>query len=136
MQFVRAVDLFAKGHDDEALHLATAVESTTARIARHVPSKYNIYSGILRGNILFSMRRYLEAASVLADVKRKLNLITRPPEEVKYLHNFVSYLGLAALSALPADSASLITPSMFNSAYPQVDLEKVPAHIKRKFPMR
>jgi hypothetical protein len=126
----KALDLAAHGAYERALGYVEAFENTYSGLPKG--SKYGTYSKLLKGFILVNLSRFDQALCVLATAQKQMQSIPNPNPELEYLMCYAGGLGRSAmiLSGKVAD-----TP-LFIEDFDRVDLDRVPAHIKRKFPLR
>jgi hypothetical protein len=127
-----ALTATSRSEYENALHYLNLMEGVGVDADGGAISRYGIFYRVLRGFVLISLNRRKEAGGVLMEAARQLNSIRNPSDEIKYLICYVNIL----MQSVNIDQNCLDREHLSTFNYEEVDLAKVPAHVKSKFPLR
>lgn len=134
VHWMRAVDLSSRKQYEAALRHVAFVEKETASASGGKPSKYSIYSGLLKAYIFYQMGRFHETIVKLTETQQKMSRASPPSEERRYLDVYMSTLYReATMNITPGEPDDI--PTAFQIRHDDIDLDMVPKHVREVFPM-
>ena len=126
--WVKALDLVGRARYAEALNYINLIEMSAEN--PKTDSRYIVYNQLLKSLALSKLGRAQEAGESINSAMRALAKIDNPSEEVKYLKCYAGALRENIDLSFEGDGEAGPSPE------PEIDLRRVPASVRRNFPLR
>jgi hypothetical protein len=129
----QALDLAAHHKFVEALKKISLIEDIGKDLSKQ--TEFSVRMRILKAVILFNLKRWQEALNVIEHLQPILTKKGIGPQS-KYLAGYVSWLAREIIDQSGKKEFETRLRPILTFDLHEIDLNKVPAHLKRKFPLR
>lgn len=131
-RWVEALELASKGKFNDALSLVEKIEKMNVKRNASRPTKAGVELVVLKASLLCSLGKYQDALDLITHIQQFLN--GRTSTEKDYLEGISRSLLILQFHAGTHPGPPELESSLRKDLN-SIDLKRVPAHLKRKFPL-
>jgi hypothetical protein len=132
-RWIRALDLAAKERFEAALAEVHSIENLALH-QTHGTTEFDIHLQLLKAWLLIEVKKPRDAIPIIVRLDQLFGSGAQSPLR-EYLRGYISLLAQHVVHAVPADAGKPELSSLLKFDVTQINLDRVPKHIKQKFPL-